>query len=226
VPGHDANWLYSSMAQVSATVVAIVGGFLTTFGLASGGEYRRTRRRSLALRRELGRLKETAGLAGVDPDERRQLEQRTAERSAELSELEEEAFEQLYQFRLVARGLLALLLLLLAGVVVPLLLLPQNPDGYLPWHRWVVTGGFLVGLLPVVAFIWAVVDPRSYVPPRGWATQGRTRRLRRWLRRDQPWPAHLLPARGPAPAPKEQPNGSGARPRRPAPAPGRADANR
>lgn len=191
VIGHDSNWLYSSMAQVSATIVAIVGGFLTTFGLANGGEYRRTRCRTLVVRREVAQAR--AAIKDVlDPEERYRLEREAVAGAAELEALEEDAFEQLYGFRLVARGLLALLLLLAAGVIVPLLLLPQNPEGFRAWHRWAVIGGFLAGLLPVASFIWAVVDPRSYVPPRGWGGRERSRRLRIWLRRDQAWPAHFF----------------------------------
>jgi hypothetical protein len=209
----DANWLYSSMTQVSAAIVAIVAGFMTTFGLASGGEYRRTRRRTYTLRHDVNKGKEALKATDLTIEERQSLEQQVEELEFEFNELLEDGLELLYQFKLVRRGFLALGALLVTGVILPLVLLPQTQGTYQPWQGRTVIAAFLIGLVPVIAFIWAVVDTGSYVPPRGWATHGQSRRVRRWMRGKGPSPASPLSERrnlhntqkeSPSPSPSER----------------------
>jgi hypothetical protein len=159
----DAAAIYTTAAQISATIFAIIAGFLVTASVGAAIADRRMEarrnRRAAALRRELGdrhfeRLQQT------DPDYYRfrlgQIEEEAGDENA-IDRLEEDLD---FQVRILRAGI-ALLLVPAAGTVIPLWFLMTDPGPYFSTAGRIM---IVVLMIPLQMLLMVSLVPGRVIP--------------------------------------------------------------
>ncbi len=133
----DPNWLYSTIAQSSAAIVAIVGGFITASVLMLITEKRNLRNRLTDMEFYLNN-------EGKYPllDTRSIQYQKT--------DLEKRIEKFSYPPNL-KRGVAVLGFLAVFGIITPVIIIAN--EAFYSWAKWLTTGLFCLGIIGVFAYI-------------------------------------------------------------------------
>lgn len=112
----DPNWLYSTIAQSSAAIVAIIGGFITATVLTLSAERRNLKFQWDLRRLQLQDLDEQAGSKTQDEEDKRLLIMREAAQSRY-------NFERLHKPRFLLLGIVILAYLSIVGIIIPIIVI-------------------------------------------------------------------------------------------------------
>lgn len=133
----DPSWLYSTIAQSSAAIVAIIGGFITSATLRSAAE-----KRSLIKRLEWLNSYTKSGLAPITEN--------IEELKREIPTLETRIKTFAYPPNLLW-GLLVLGYLALMGIFLPVLIIAN--EAFFDWAKILVLCSFGVGIISIFVYI-------------------------------------------------------------------------
>ena len=133
----DPNWLYSTIAQSSAAIVAIVGGSITATVLMLTAE-----KRSLVKRLEWLNSYTKSSLAPIIEN--------IEELKREIPTLEARIKTFSYPPNLIW-GLVILGFLAIFGILMPVIIIAY--ETFYSWAKWLTTGLFCLGIIGVFTYI-------------------------------------------------------------------------
>ena len=146
----DPSWLYSTIAQSSAAIVAIIGGFITASVLNLLSEKRNLKHqladKETRLRKIEEKLKERYEwweAEYLDKRDKLFLE-------ADISDLERRIEKFIYPPNL-GWGILVLGYLAVFSIFLPVLVISK--EAFSPWLKWLTTVTFWLGITGVFAYI-------------------------------------------------------------------------
>jgi len=144
----DPNWLYSTIAQSSAAIVAIIGGFITASVLMLTAEKRSLRGQFVVKKSQLTKLEDE--IKGEIGTRARDLQREVSLLITEVAQLKFRLETFSYPPNL-GWGLLVLLILAVFGIIIPLLVI--FTQAFTNTNSLIVMISFIVSLFAVFFYI-------------------------------------------------------------------------
>ena len=137
----DPSWLYSTIAQSSATIIAIIGGFITASVLMLIAEKKSLVKQLSDKRKMLDSLKKSR----LDVITVNMKEQ---EDEIPILEARIEAFSYRPNLKM---GAYVLGFLAVFGIITPVIIIAN--EAFYSWAKWLTTGLFCLGIIGVFTYI-------------------------------------------------------------------------